>query len=200
MTRMTNWLKEKIVESALAKTDLSKRRKAWQKDRYDLAEKFRVESLGGAEQCAKIEALCKSIEQQIIGVPEDVRGNFGFRYHYQMYRMNLAGMRVNLDFSGTGAASRLAPYSATFTASHPLVEEFLQSENVGREIDADEEAIKRKVGALLNTCTTVKRLLDVWPEAKELLPAKLQESKTQLPMVQTSELNSIIGLPAGEKE
>ncbi|WP_242452188.1 Nmad5 family putative nucleotide modification protein, partial [Providencia rettgeri] len=43
--------------------------------------------------------------------------------------------------------------------------------------------------------TTVKRLLTIWPEAKELLPKDVEKASVQLPALKVEKLNEIIGLP-----
>ncbi|MFT7963069.1 Nmad5 family putative nucleotide modification protein, partial [Salmonella enterica] len=44
--------------------------------------------------------------------------------------------------------------------------------------------------------TTVKRLIEVWPESKELLPKEADKASTALPALRVEDLNKMIGLPS----
>ncbi|MFA2284800.1 Nmad5 family putative nucleotide modification protein, partial [Escherichia coli] len=50
--------------------------------------------------------------------------------------------------------------------------------------------------AALNSVTTVKRLIEVWPESKELLPKEADKASTALPALRVEDLNKMIGLPS----
>ncbi|ELV4980379.1 hypothetical protein SHB81_000001, partial [Escherichia coli] len=52
------------------------------------------------------------------------------------------------------------------------------------------------VWAALNSVTTVKRLIEVWPESKELLPKEADKASTALPALRVEDLNKMIGLPS----
>ena len=57
------------------------------------------------------------------------------------------------------------------------------------------EGIAAQVMATLNQFTTVKKLLEAWPESKDLIPDNVDEVKSLLPVVQVQDLNCLIGLP-----
>lgn len=57
------------------------------------------------------------------------------------------------------------------------------------------EGMAAQVKATLNQFTTVKKLLEAWPEAKDLIPDDVDEVKPKLPVVQVQDLNCLIGLP-----
>ncbi|EGG5425906.1 hypothetical protein HJ623_005054, partial [Salmonella enterica] len=60
---------------------------------------------------------------------------------------------------------------------------------------SDETDIRQNVTAALNKARTVKRLLEQWPEAKELLPA--EDAVVPLPpAIRREALNEMIGLPS----
>lgn len=201
MTRMTNYLRDEIVKNALAKTTLDAEEDALRQERYVLAEEFRIASLGGPEEAARIEQLAKKIEKELQTLPKGLCTNDApFRRDYEMYRLNLGGLRENMRYSASNDDKRISPSDAVFLGDDPLVLKF--HELLNRETDLDKRCrdLKAKIRAVLNSCTTVKKLLDVWPEAKELLPEQLEEARPQLPAVQTADLNAAIGLPTGATE
>lgn len=55
--------------------------------------------------------------------------------------------------------------------------------------------IESTVWAALNSVTTTKRLIDVWPESKELIPDGVDTAKQTLPALKVEDLNRLIGLP-----
>lgn len=60
-----------------------------------------------------------------------------------------------------------------------------------------EASIVASVEAVVNSVTTERKLLKVWPEAKELLPKASEiAQKANLPALRIEELNSIVGLPS----
>lgn len=116
--------------------------------------------------------------------------------------MNVAGVTAyayfNGHISGKGVAvSKPAIHSHTLQAGNPLVEEFYEIDNARIDLDKKAISIEKNVIAALANIHTDTRLLKVWPEAAELLPAEIK--KVQLPALPTADLNALIGLPS-EKE
>jgi len=199
MTRLTNTLRDKIVANAMAKTPLAAEKDALQQDKYTLAEAFRIASLGGPEEAARLKRINAKLEKDIAAIPDALRNTFApMRHDYEMERMNLGGLRVNLPYAAGTADRRICPTGAVFEGDHPLVLQFHELTNRGADIEKRSSDLRIQVNAVLDSCTTVKKLLDVWPEAKELLPTDVEEARPQLPAVQTAELNALIGLPTPE--
>lgn len=197
MTRLTNSVRNQIVSNAIAKTTIGAETEALQQARYALAEDFRIAALGGQEEADKIEKTVADIEKRLKAVPSKlVSHSFPFRRDDDMWHMNLGGLRVTLPFSADPSHKRLAPSGATFSGDHPLVLRFHDLEDQFKELENKRDALRLKIRAVLNSVTTVKKLLEVWPEAKELLPAQLEEARVQLPAVQTASLNAELGLPS----
>lgn len=192
MTRMTNYLRDEIVKNALAKTPLDAEDAELARDRHALAEDFRIAALGGAEEAARLENAAAKIEKALSELPSSlVNSDYPVRRSEMAYRANLGGLRVNLAFPD----ARLCPSGLTFAGDHPLVCRFHELLNRETELGKRRNDLKTQVRAVLNSCTTVKKLLDVWPEAKGLLPQQLEEARPQLPAVQTADLNAALGLP-----
>jgi hypothetical protein len=61
-----------------------------------------------------------------------------------------------------------------------------------------EKEIEATVWAALNSVTTLKRLIEVWPESKELIPKDSDNAKAALPALRVEDLNRMIGLPTEE--
>ncbi|EDY2185954.1 hypothetical protein GTE46_002470 [Salmonella enterica subsp. enterica] len=197
-------IKEKIVDNALAKAGIPQRKKALRAARVDWAERVRLAAIGGAEAEVEIRKILKKIEALASKFPEALKTTNTFiRADSDIY-INLAGARVNVYFNGNYRAHepsapehirKISPYEFTLLADDPLVTEFYGFDALYREIKSDETDIRQNVTAALDKARTVKRLLEQWPEAKELLPA--EDAAVPLPpAIRREALNEMIGLPS----
>ncbi|EJX4926987.1 hypothetical protein OD635_003974 [Salmonella enterica] len=197
-------VKEIIVDNALAKAGIPQRKKALRAARVDWAERVRLKAIGGPEAEAEILKAEKKIAALIAKLPEILRtDNMMIRTGTDIY-LNLAGSRVCAYFNGNyrgyeqgepDPIRKIAPYEYTLLADDPLVTEFYSFDALYREIKSDEADIRQNVTAALDKARTVKRLLEQWPEAKELLPA--ENAIVPLPpAIRREALNEMIGLPS----
>ncbi|HIB1552580.1 TPA: Nmad5 family putative nucleotide modification protein [Salmonella enterica subsp. enterica serovar Muenchen] len=197
-------VKEIIVDNALAKSGIPQRKKALRAARADWAERVRLKAIGGPEAEAEVLKTEKKIAALIAKVPKELRtDNMMIRTRADIY-LNLAGSRVSAYFNGnyrgyeSGSPEhicKVTPYEYTLLADDPLVTEFYGFDALYREIKSDEADIRQNVTAALDKARTVKRLLEQWPEAKELLPA--ENAIVPLPpAIRREALNEMIGLPS----
>lgn len=197
-------IKEKIVDNALAKAGIPQRKKALRDARADWAERVRLKAIGGPEAEAEVLKTEKKIAALIAKLPEELRANrMVVRKDSDIY-LNLAGSRVTAYFNGSyrsyesgepAPIRKIVPCEYTLLADDPLVTEFYSFDALYREIKSDETDIRQNVTAALDKARTVKRLLEQWPEAKELLPA--EDAAVPLPpAIRREALNEMIGLPS----
>jgi len=210
MTRLTRHIKNRMITSAIKTAGIYSDFDAIKGRRLSLAESIRVDSLGGEVGIKEIEKVAKSLKlkfknkllEKVCGfnMPE-------FSSDYELYGINLGGMRVNLQYNGDYSEYE-TPYSkrtrkspspkastVNYDAKHKFTKEFLSIENENESLKGKKEGLTVQLAATLDQFTTIKKLLDAWPEAKELLPTDLSEAKPQLPVVQVKDLNCLIGLP-----
>ncbi|EMD4728937.1 hypothetical protein VQ337_004642, partial [Salmonella enterica] len=175
--------------------------------RMDWAERVRLAAIGGQEVEAEIIKNLKKIETLASKFPEALKTTNTFiRTDSDIY-LNLAGARVNVYFNGNYRAHepnapehirKISPYEFTLLADDPLVTEFYGFDALLKQIKSDEADIRQNVSAALSKVRTVKRLLEEWPEAKELLPADAP-SVPLPPAIRRETLNEMIGLPSDEE-
>ncbi|MBZ7312623.1 hypothetical protein FMK79_17585 [Klebsiella oxytoca] len=72
--------------------------------------------------------------------------------------------------------------------------------NEEQKLNARAKEIESTVWAALNSVTTLKRLVEVWPESKELIPESSDDARTTLPALKVEDLNRMIGLPTEKVE
>lgn len=195
MTRLTNVLKEKIVKAALAKSGVTAEIQLATDQRAHWCESVRIEILGGPEAAEKLEAIQVKASKLRDSVPEGMRSDYYKPVETRSYSMvNLAGANLQVKY-GTW---KIAPQRATILADNPLVQRFYDIEATKKAADEKSATVSSQVYATLNKFRTVKSLLKSWPEAKELLPEIVPESKSQLPAIQLADLNALVGLPSDE--
>lgn len=197
MSRISNALIDKIIENALAKAGVTKALADWQEARDIWVERARIIVNGATD--AEIEAAVAKVKKAHRQIPETVRvGPYQLVNRSNYLSLNLAGLSLRFNFPDI--ERRIVPVSRlAITADNPLCQEFYDSEAEKKALDDRAASISAAVRAACKSVTTVKKLLEAWPEAKELLPPDVEEAKINLPTLVVSDLNSMIGLPSDEE-
>lgn len=186
MTRLTIKIKEQITANALAKAGVVDARKALVARRAALAEAVRVESWGGAEALASAEKQVARINKLIETLPKGSNVEAQkLGYPESSVDVAFGGMQTLIPFNG-GEGDRVfgrTTYNRfLLPADHELTAEFNAIEAEQQRIDDQAATLKAAVRAACDKVTTVEKLLKVWSEVEELVPA--------------NELNKLIGLGA----
>lgn len=198
--RLTNSLRDTIAKNALKKSGVIAAQEENGKAFSALAEKVRVKCLGGTEKAAEMESKREKINKMV----SELRGYgvFGARTCYLEgeIRTSFGGLRTILGYGKDSAGEsihRLTPHQdkCFLAADDPLTIEFHKLENEERSIREKVKEVEANVYAALNSVTTIKRLLAVWPECEELLPEPMCAAKAAMPALVVSDLNKMIGLP-----
>lgn len=213
MTRLNVDTRKAMVRKALTVAGVDGDLAALVTRRAALAEAIRVDALGGPEAVKTIEREMKAIAKKVASKNlSKVCGYYvnAARTKHELYRINLGGMRVTLQYNGQHCeypnvpADRVkrspVPSEATYDAEHRFTSEFLAIEADFEAVTRRREGLRAQVRATLDQFTTVEKLLKAWPEASELLPDELDKPKAQLPVVQTKDLNCLLGLPTEDVE
>ncbi|HCL4106045.1 Nmad5 family putative nucleotide modification protein [Pseudomonas aeruginosa] len=192
--RLNTWLRDKIVEAALAKSGIVDEQSKWQAERRIWAERVADDSVGGPDVVAKAKQVEKKIDKLLATLPEPLRISDGILPTRGSLNLNAAGCKVHVnEFEGQRPCAR----NHTLPADHPLVIEFFQLEDWKKDIDARYADLSSQVRAMVNSVGTVGSLLKVWPEAAELIPQSAAPV-SNLPALKAEELNKLIGLPTPE--
>lgn len=81
-----------------------------------------------------------------------------------------------------------------------LIEEIKTFADNKRAFDAKCETAYYEAMAVLNTCSTGKKLAEAWPEAMEVIGDLIPEGDRTLPVVQVADINRKFGLPPKGKK
>ena len=203
MMKLTNTIREVIVNNAVNKSGLNNVRDAIVKQRAEWANKVRLEAIGGVEEERRLADINNQYEVLCNSVPKSLRlsGRHPVKTDTDIY-VNVAGISFSayfhggLGYSGYEHVCRISPSSHVLLADNPLVAEFHEIHNKQTEYDDKRSTLVNSVRAAVQKVTTVKKLLEVWPEAKELIPEEVEKQVKQLPAIKTEDLNKMIGLPS----
>jgi hypothetical protein len=208
MTRLTKTIKDQIVASAMSRGGFAKREEELVKMRAEWAERVRIEALGGVEQADEIKKTALKIKNLMYELPSNVRiyDNYNpFVNQQECITVNCGGLRIEAYFNGACSYNgrlnhifRITPRRHTIKANTELSKQLHGILKVQDQIALDKRNMEADVRAVLNSVTTVKKLLDVWPEASELIPTlpRVKDPKSNLPAIQPDKLNAVLGLPS----
>lgn len=200
--KLTNQVKQQIVEAAIAKAGIPTQDETLRLRRAVWAEAYRIDGLGGKQAAEQVDKVIEEVERIRSSLPATLSTEGNVVRHGHYIYLNLAGITVLAYFSGMVSdkgqrVSRPTIYSHTLLADHPLVATFHALAQEQDELNQRRNHLHAHVTAALANIHSDTKLLQVWPEAAELLPEQAQ--KKQLPAIQTADLNALIGLPS-EKE
>ena len=196
--RLNKSHKEEIARKARALSPIHKQIEELLEERKLLAEKIRIESLGGAEKALKYEKIADKILKLREDLPENLLS------HSQGITMNNS-IFVRTDNQYYSRRHLMLPKTAVvsgecydMTTKSKYLPALLESIDKEEAFNKELAELYENVYASISSITTVKKLLEQWPEVIELLPSELKQPKIQLPALQANKLNKLIGLPTSK--
>lgn len=198
--RLNKSHKEDIARKARALSPIHKQIEELLEERKLLAEKIRIESLGGSEKATKYQNIADKIIELREELPENLLSHSqGVTTNNSMY------VRTDNQYY----SRRYLTLPKTSVVSGDCYDMLTQSKYLPALLVSieKEEAFQKELSELYDTVfasissiTTVKKLLEQWEEAAELLPSELKQPKIHLPALQAHKLNKLIGLPTKEEK
>jgi len=206
MTRLNKSIREGIINNAIAASGVNTRQDALITRRAKLADDVRLFAIGGAGREAELNsAYNKAVKYAKTNSVENFIEIEVSRSESYDIEVNFAGRAICLYFTGKSehcySGRVFKPYVNTnyrnrvaITADNPLNDEFDAINKEQRIIDDLRTQVKFEVTAMVNSVTTIKKLLELWPESEDLLPAGEKSQSTAL-VSDVNKLNTMIGLP-----
>lgn len=208
--KLNNSMRDEIVSNAVKAFGFNEKADLIAKRSFELSEKVRLDSLGGAEVEQNMLAVEKEVEllMKKRGIPEGlvVKCAFG-RDSY--INAKFPGRTVEFRFSGgmylqrsdnvppyskDGGREKLCGATKDYPANHEFVLEREKIINDWLDLLKQKDKIYAQTRAVVESFTTVEKLLEHWPEAKDLLPIERVNKPAPLSTNVVS-LNNLIGLP-----
>lgn len=172
-----------------------------QDHRRDIVSRLLYEKFHAQEQSIKdrFKKLADDTIDELIGPAKDLMSTIpeGWLPKVESLYVSYAGMTHYFE------SDRVVPNfvidadnRTAFDASHPLTIEFMAINDLNDKIVEEKNKAKVLAKAMLSRFTTVKKLIEVWPEVEPYVFGKKDEAAIEhLPVVQTSQLNAVFGLP-----
>ncbi|OCG35759.1 hypothetical protein A9G26_12230 [Gilliamella sp. Bim1-2] len=83
----------------------------------------------------------------------------------------------------------------TYTADHEFSKRFLSLQNQFKYLEKQKNDLEHEIMAILNSCATLKKLQEIWPESINFLDGiQVDITKTNLPAVVVENLNKKLGI------
>ncbi|EOI1119927.1 Nmad5 family putative nucleotide modification protein [Klebsiella oxytoca] len=202
--RLTNAIREQIAKNALIKSGIVAALEALQVKRHEVARDARVFAFGGAEKTAKADKAYEKLEKALSELRESGCSAYASSGLSSSIYISISGRQLGWCPYGNDAKGgdilQVTPNRdlCRFGAEHEITKRFDEIINEEQKLNDRSKEIKATVWAALNSVTTLKRLVEVWPESKELIPENSDSVKSTLPALKVEDLNRMIGLPTEE--
>ena len=197
MSRLTNEIRNKIIDNAIKKA-LGDRESVQLKG---LADKFSAKLIETAvgDNLEKLKMIEQSITNLIGQIPKNFR-QCETETHVRKDsadRLNIAGQAVDWYFDN----EQIFPSTNwreryVIPQGHILVSLMEDYRAEQKKVEDIRNNVRENVRALVYSVTTVKKLLEVWPESLELIPTNVAKPIVQLPSIKIEQLNALIGVPS----
>lgn len=170
---LTNDMRDKIVTNVL-KATFDERNQVHKQQGHDIALAFYTDVFG-AKMIADMNAIPN-----------------GWLPTVQKFSIKVAGewAEIHLAEFMRVPATKTGGCWAVYEATHELVDLYAAWKNAEDDLKKQKGELKVKVRALLDSVTTIKKLLEAWPEAVDYLPPP--PAPTAVPAIRADELNATI--------
>lgn len=198
-TRLTSSIREAIAKAVM-------------KHRYEATVKALIEEKAAFGMMVYEDLYSKATREKMNALPEgwlstsdNVAVTFGATYdrvYFNGYTHGKILSVVSSEDRRKGGSLRLwgkheHGCAKVYEASHPLAEANFKLDAKERELKTQFDETRRQVDAALAAVTTVKKLIEVWPEIAPFC-IEFENEKPHLPALPTSKLNAILDMPISE--
>lgn len=219
MSRLNKSIREKIIDNAVAASIIPASRKALIPRVKSLAEKVRIDILGGLEVAQELDKYAEKVKALPLGpIKQEWTRDFEFKRRMCVF-MTVGAYKMQVGFSGElyhvgyDSVHGISRRSYLLYASqdtyltcpcdnekkyHPESElgaELLEIIDAVKSLKTDEEVLRARVSDVVHSVGSVKKLLEVWPNAKDLLPPSEAKVFHAPAVIDTKSLDQLIGLP-----
>lgn len=199
MTRLTNAIRDKIIKNATDKA-LTEANAKLEQLRNDFTTGLLAFAVG--DKLEQLQGIQSQIETLVASIPKEFRLNAATGHSNKAYtvRVNVAGLSVDWSFDDWHTFPiHYSNDRFVIPHGHELVNVWNEYEKQREFVQSRTDTVQVNVKAMVYSATTVKKLIELWPECVELLPATIDKPAVNLPSVKVEELNSLIGIPTEGK-
>ena len=190
--RLTNDVKNTIINNALEKSGYNKELDEYCAELSNLAVEMHEESFGGHKEMHRKLKIIEKASEAFKSI--DGRAAYVRVHHNRTVRCEVGGQIRYFDLP---FKAPVVTCTLKIPVDHPLAAKLRSLDNLFEDLHNKMVDVVSAVNSVLDTVTTVKKLVTVWPEAEELLPKESQlPTKANLPAIKIENANALIGLPS----
>lgn len=190
MTRLTNSIKEIICKNAIDQSPIVQKIKNEEQKLENLA----IEIYNDNVTSEQIEKAFK-IQETINSLPFERRWwsdqNWFVRKCY--LHVNFGGMEGTLYFSENDFRLCLEK-TPTYQGDHEFSKRYLELQNKLDDLLKQKDDLHAEITAILNSCTTVKKLQQIWAESVNFMDNIVTVPTNTLPAIVVADLNKKLGI------
>jgi len=177
--RLTNFIREQILAAVLKhafearEKDLKERKQAFAKEIYNDI------------YPPKVRAAMAALPEGFLPTSDYLKVSFE------------GGSYTRVDFGESLPIANDHMYSAAkvYPPEHPFTARFIALDREEKDLKREKDEAKNNAKAVLESVTTVKKLIDVWPEIETFARPYAAESTSRAVALPVRELNARLGLP-----
>ncbi|MFA7063687.1 MAG: Nmad5 family putative nucleotide modification protein [Methanomethylophilus sp.] len=177
--RLTKFIREQILNALLKHSfearekDLNERKQAFAKEIYNDV------------YPPKVRAAMAALPAGFLPTCNGLKVSFeGGRYTYVYF-----GERLPI------ARDHECYVAKVYPPEHPFAARFIALDREEKDLKREKDEAKNNAKAVLESVTTVKKLIDLWPEVETFARPYAAESTSRAVALPTRELNARLGLP-----
>ena len=201
MAKLTNTLRDTIVQKALDMSPLTKQRAKLLKQQYAVSERIRVHALGGKKKAEELQAINDDMTKLASDQPSELKDLFSTCNLTRRHgiRISIGGQFRFADFGykdNNNVIYRISLNGVGLSVDHPLAIKHVALHDQLSDIKDKIDDLRIEIQAVVYNLNSTKQLIELWPEAAELIPFVHGINRKLLPAIQVTTLNAAIGLPA----
>lgn len=186
MTRLTKEVRKIICENALAQSPIKEKIKTVKQKLEQLALEIYKDKVTSEQQKEADEMV-----EKMASLP--FTPNYGVFRNQSYLTCSFGGMCNYLDLPESGRFYEIP--RSDYSAEHKFSKKFNELDQEKIKLLEQLDDTRQEIMAVLNSCNTLKRLLEIWPEASNFLNGvDIVTSKVGLPAVMIEDLNKKLGV------
>lgn len=189
-----------IVVAAMSKAGIDEKRALIRLHYAQWAEEVRLRYVTPEQQCLieAAETACRQISGKL------VYNGLKLNRDKAIDRANIAGQTRTVYYDGSlkyvsgeteKIETRVTPSGVILLGTDPLTEKLYEIDRWAANLEKEIEQLSASLWAVLNSVSTDKKLIEIWPEALAFIPAAEKANTPQLPALPIADLNKMLGLP-----
>lgn len=116
-------------------------------------------------------------------------------YMWDFLDVDFGGMRERLEFTDNVNRPELRK-KPTYQADHEFSKRYIKLQNKHEDLLKQKDDLRAEITAILNSCTTIKKIQQIWPESINFMTDIKTKTSNTLPTIDITDLNKKLDISA----